>query len=295
MFFKKNESKRRLKKLLKQDLTTIVAVNPEEYMDERDKKTLAALKAIPFFDKLCAAFISAFNEPLYTIQDTSSKILISEKQIPRVYNMLLNITKKLGIEMPKLYLELDRQPDAYTYGNEFASITVTSGLLECMEDEQLYAVLAHECGHIACKHVLYRTMGRLILNGGVHLLDGNGVIGKLISTPLKLAFFRWMRCSEFSADRAAAICCENAQPVVETMMRLAGGTSHVAEEIDVELFMGQAESYQEMVDESKWNKMLEFFILHQQSHPLLSVRAKASAEWAQSKKFQALVSAMKGE
>lgn len=151
----------------------------------------------------------------------SSKIRISEKQIPRIYFMVVNISKKLGIEMPQLYLELNRQPNAYTYGNESATITVTSGLLECLEDDELYAVLAHECGHIACKHILYHTMGEVILNGGLvgfNLFDNNGFLSTAITLPLKLAFYRWIRCSELSADRAAIICCKQSKPVVETMM-----------------------------------------------------------------------------
>lgn len=206
--------------------------------------------------------------------------------------MVVNISKKLGIEMPNLFLELNRDPNAYTYGDKVTTITITSGLLECLDDDELYVVLAHECGHIACKHVLYHTMGQILLNGGsfgLKLLDEGGLISSALIMPLKLAFYRWMRCSEFSADRAATICCKESKPVVETMMRLAGGTTHIDCEIDQQQFLSQATDYKDLLDDKKWNKALEFLVLHNSTHPLLSVRAYESAQWSQSKEFEEIL------
>lgn len=296
MFNKRNKAKKWIKKHLKKDCRNLVPVNSEEYLHEADQKALAGLKKIPLFDKICSAFITAFNEPFRNIEDMSSKICISDKQLPRVYKMVENICAKLGIDMPKLYLELDRNPNAYTYGNATATITVTSGLLECMEDDELYAVLAHECGHIACKHLLYHTMGTVILDGGmfgISLLD-NGLIGKAITAPLKWAFYHWMRCSELSADRAATVCCETGAPVVETMMRLAGGTTHIDEEIDKELFIQQASNYKDLVDEKFLNKAMEFFMFHNRSYPRLAIRAFEIQQWTETEKFQNIIKTMNG-
>jgi Zn-dependent protease with chaperone function len=74
--------------------------------------------------------------------------------------------QKIGIEMPELYLELNRDPNAYTYGTEKFTLVINSGLIECLQDDEIYAVLAHECGHIACKHGLYHTIGGMVLQGG---------------------------------------------------------------------------------------------------------------------------------
>ena len=286
--FEKSKAKRWTKKMLRQDTSKLTPVDRSVFTHKSDEIALAALQKIPFFDKICSKFIAWFNEPLFRITDMSTKIRITEKQLPKVYNMVKNICGKLNIEMPSLFLKLDRIPNAYTYGNESATITITTGLLECMEDDELYAVLAHECGHIVCHHVLYHTMGLLLLNTGLvgaSLLDNTGWITQAISIPLKLAFYHWMRCSEFSADRAAVLCCENADPVVETMMRLAGGTTHIDSEINKELFIQQANEYNEMIDESKINKAMEFFLINDSSHPLLSVRASEAVKWAESPEF----------
>ncbi len=273
----------------------MIPANPQDYMHDSDRRALNDLKKIPIFDKICSKFIQLFDEKVFGITDMANKIRLSEEQVPHIYNMLPGICEKLGIEkIPPLYLELNRDPNAYTYGDKNPAITVTSGLLECLTDEEIYAVLAHECGHIACQHVLYHTMGQVILNGGLELLGSGSLITAAVATSLKLGFYYWMRCSEFSADRAALICCGKSEPVVQTMMRLAGGTSHIGEEIDRELFIAQANDYQDLRNSSKLNKLIEFIVLSNQTHPLLSVRASEARNWLDSEQYCITVDHMNG-
>ncbi len=273
----------------------MIPANPQDYMHDSDRRALNDLKRIPIFDKICSKFIQLFDEKVFGITDMANKIRLSEEQVPRIYNMLPGICEKLGIEkIPPLYLELNRDPNAYTYGDKNPSITVTSGLLECLTDEEIYAVLAHECGHIACQHVLYHTMGQVILNGGLELLGSGSLITAAVATSLKLGFYYWMRCSEFSADRAAVICCGKSEPVVQTMMRLAGGTSHIGDEINRELFIAQADDYQDLRNSSKLNKFIEFIILSNQTHPLQSVRASEARNWLDSEQYCITVDHMNG-
>ena len=132
------------------------SVNPRDFIHENDSKALNALKSIPGFDQFVKAFMKVYNEPSMKILNMSSKVRLSEEQCPRIYNLLVPICEKFSIPVPELYLELDRSPNAYTSGDTTIFITVTTGLLELMSDEEIQAVLAHECGHIVCHHVLYQ-------------------------------------------------------------------------------------------------------------------------------------------
>ncbi len=292
MTIKAYKAKKWTRKICKKNNKTVEPVNCEEFLHPTDKAALAALKKIPFFDKLCAKFVEIFNEHKSNIINMSSHIHITEEQIPRIYHMVESICKKLGIDMPDLYLRLDRTPNAEVGGNKNVYMIINSGILECFEDDKIYAILAHECGHIACKHVLYHTMGRIILSGGERGLVALNIpiVGDLISTSLELAFFHWMRCSELSADRAAVVCCETASPVVESMMRLAGGTTHIDSEIRKDLFVAQSAEYKELTEESKVSKALEYVLTCGSTHPLLSVRAYQAQEWAQSEEYRKVIS-----
>lgn len=262
--------------------------NPRDFIHENDRKALDALKAIPGFDQLTKAFMKVFSERTMKILNMSSKVRLSPEQCPRIYNLLVPICEKFDIPVPELYLELDRTPNAYTSGDTTIYITVTSGLLELFTDEEIQTVLAHECGHIVCHHVLYHTMGRLVLNGAAAFLG----LGQLVTTALSVAFSYWMRCSEFSCDRAAAVFCGGPEPVVDVMLRLAGGTSDVAKEINAEIFMAQAKDYEEYVEDSNWNKILEALTLMNATHPFLAVRAASITQWCKEDHFDRIMAAM---
>lgn len=256
-------------------------LNPELFIHPTDKAAMKALKAIPGFSQLVKAYMSVWNERQFRIMNMSSKLRISEKQMKSYYELLPPICEKLGIEVPELYLELNVECNAYTYGDRHPAIVLTSGLFETLPDSLIATVLAHECGHIACHHTMYTTMGRLILNG----LESIPGTASLVGMPLRIAFAYWMRCSEFSADRAAAICDGSADKMVETCMRFAGYDKDIPEEGSLDAFMEQAEEYRDMVNDSKWNKTLEFLLYNQMDHPLNAVRAYECREWGRSEQL----------
>ena len=244
-------------------------INTNVFMHDSDKVALQTLKAIPGFTQLLKAFMKVWNERQFRIINMSSRLRLSENQMAKYYNMLPPICEKLGIEVPELYLELDVNPNAYTSGDTKPFIVITSGLLETLPDELIPTVLAHECGHIACHHVLYTTMGRMILSGVFNLAG----FSPLVTTPLQMAFAYWMRCSEFSADRAAVIYDGSADKMKEVCMRLAGFDKDIMADASMDAFMEQALEYKEMVTNSKWDKTLEFVMFNMIDHPLMSVRA----------------------
>ena len=257
-------------------------LDPNYFIHENDRKALDALKGIPGFNQLIKAFMKVFNERSMHILNMSGKVRLSEKQCPRIYNLLPPICERLCIPVPELYLEMDRSPNAYTSGDTNIFITVTTGLLETMNDDEIQTVLAHECGHILCHHVLYHTVGTVILNGAAALLG----LGGLATVALQVAFSYWMRCSEFSADRVAALFCEGPERVVSVMTRLAGGFRDISIEINEEEFMKQAAEYADYVSDSKWNKVLECLALMNATHPFLAVRAASITEWCKSDVFK---------
>lgn len=259
--------------------------DPDIFLHESDRAALQSLRAIPGFTPALRAFMNIWNERQYRIFNMSSRIKLGPNQMAKYYNMLPPICEKLGIEVPDLYLELDVNPNAYTSGDTKPFITITSGLLETIPEDLLPTVLAHECGHIACHHVLYHTMGQMLINGTL-LFTGKWGLGALVSLPLQVAFYHWMRCSELSADRAAMVYTGSAESIIDMCMRFAGYDKDINAEGNVELFMEQAVEYKEMINSSKWDKTLEFYLLSRASHPFMAVRAYESSEWAKTEEFK---------
>lgn len=100
-------------------------------------------------------------EQLQTGLNMASKVRLSPTQLPRLYNILPPICERLEIKEPEFYLEMNPSPNAYAFGDTQTAITITSALVDMMSEDELIGVVAHECGHIACRHMLFHTLAQI--------------------------------------------------------------------------------------------------------------------------------------
>lgn len=89
-----------------------------------------------------------FNDSI--IHMTTGARPVSRQEQPELYNLLENLCISRGLPTPKLYIVDSEVMNAYASGIDQRSyaITVTRGLLESLDREELEAVLAHELTHI---------------------------------------------------------------------------------------------------------------------------------------------------
>lgn len=75
---------------------------------------------------------------------------IQKADNPRLWRIVENLSITDGLPMPVVYIIDDRAPNAFATGRDpqHASVAVTSGLLDIMDDNELEGVLAHELGHV---------------------------------------------------------------------------------------------------------------------------------------------------
>ncbi len=256
-----------------------------DFIHPEDQKARQQLEAIPGFQGLAKAIMKVYDERLQHGLNMASKIRLGPEQLPEMYGYLPPICQKLGIAEPELYLEMSPAPNAYTYGDTRIFVTVTSGLIEYLDENEIQAVIAHECGHILCRHTLYHTMARYLIQHGLSAL---GVAG-IAFQPAVLALLYWYRRSEFSADRAAAVVTGGPEAMVETMIRLAGGPKSLTDKVNVDLFARQAEDYQDILDKSWWDKILQGLAVMQMDHPLPAVRVRELRRWCEQYPFKNLL------
>ncbi|MBN2878415.1 MAG: M48 family metallopeptidase [Clostridia bacterium] len=252
-----------------------MTVSANDYIHPQDKAALDNFKSIPFFTTLLKSFMSFFSEQMLHGVSMAQKIRLSDKQLPEIYNLLPPIVSALNIKEPEFYLEMSPIPNAYTQGSTTTFLTVTSGLLEYLDENELRTVLAHECGHIACNHVLYHTMAMYIFNYGVVNM---GILSNA-ALPLQIALYAWMRKSELSADRAAAVAMGGPNQVVETMIKLAGGPESITKNINIEEYIKQADAYDKIKTGSSQDKFLQFLAKTSEDHPFYAERTREILEW----------------
>src|ERR1044072_5250705 len=89
-----------------------------------------------------------FNQSLIDAVTGSEQVTRQEE--PRLYNILENLCISRGITMPKLKVMEDSSLNAFASGmNEKQyAVTVTTGLINSLDDAEIESVLGHELTHI---------------------------------------------------------------------------------------------------------------------------------------------------
>src|SRR5438128_11493779 len=85
-----------------------------------------------------------------TVLAVSGAREVTRDQAPVLYDVVQTLTIGTGLPMPKIYIIDDPSPNAFATGlsPKSAAITVTTGLLQMMNREELEGVLGHEMSHI---------------------------------------------------------------------------------------------------------------------------------------------------
>ncbi len=75
---------------------------------------------------------------------------VTREQLPRLYQVMERLAAKTNIPVPKLYVVPEAAPNAFATGRSpsHASVAVTQGLLQIMNDDELEGVIAHELSHV---------------------------------------------------------------------------------------------------------------------------------------------------
>lgn len=166
----------------------------------------------------------------------------------RVFPMVQNLTEKMGLPMPRLWIIPDSSPNAFATGRNPAhsSVAMTQGLLGMMNDSELAGVLAHELGHVKHRDILISSVAATIAAALTHLTyvamffggsrsdddeDRSPYTGLLmmILAPLAAGLIQMAisRQREYAADAAAARYTGSPDGLIQALRKLERGIARV--------------------------------------------------------------------
>ncbi len=119
--------------------------------------------------KIALGFAIVFNAFTYFYSDkialwSSGAHPVSREQLPRLYEVMERLAAKANLPLPKLYVIPEAAPNAFATGRSprHASVAVTQGLMELMNDEELEGVIAHELSHVRNYDILISSIAATI-------------------------------------------------------------------------------------------------------------------------------------
>jgi Zn-dependent protease with chaperone function len=253
-----------------------------------DRAALEALRRTPGLDRLLKWLSDVGAERFVRIMFTADSLRISPRQCSRLYNDLREACAILDAPEPDFYLMQYPYPNAFAFGMQRYTIVITSGLVDMMTDSERLSVIAHELGHIKAEHMLYRTMAILLAELMHEAVGGMALPGAILTGALAYALFAWFRRSEFTCDRAGLLAVQDPEVCVSSLLKLAGGTQRLVDDLNTDEFLRQADLYEDM-DEDFLSLYYKFVMVRWQTHPFLAVRAREVKEWSESEQYARLL------
>jgi len=255
----------------------LTGLDHTQYEHPFDKKALGALESTPGLG-LVGNFITKHTiERIYTVQHTGSNLKVTKDSYPRIYEYLEYACQILDIKkIPDLYLQWGYNINACTVGSENPIVILDSGLIDLCDDDEIMFVIGHELGHIKSNHMLYHMMAQ-VLNMCIDSIP----FGSIAAAPLQFALYYWNRMSEFTADRAGLLCCQNPTAAIKSFIKMAGMPLSRYQNINIESFIAQAQDFK-MLDYNGINKTIKLISIADESHPWTVMRAAQLIEWLKS-------------
>jgi heat shock protein HtpX len=182
----------------------------------------------------------------------AKSVTISEE--PRAYRMLENLSISRGMTTPRLMVMDTSAMNAFASGirDDNYQVTLTRGLMEALDDEELEAVIAHELSHIRHKDVrmliiavifvgIFAFVGESLFRGMFHVnlgrtnrhqRSGGGSAGVLILVAFAIVAltyviallirFTMSRQREYMADAGAVELTKNPDAMIRALQKISG-------------------------------------------------------------------------
>lgn len=264
----------------------LAELHPLEYEHPFDAKALDTLENTPGLGLLIRQYNKHMVERQLNVLYTGSNIRVTSKNYPEIYKLFDRACDIVNLPArPDFYLEWDYAVNGFTTGVDHPIVVLTSGAIDLLTEDELMFLIGHEFGHIKSRHTLYHAIGETfpVLADVV----GQATFGasKLISTPVRLALLRWSRMSEFTADRAGMLCCQNLEVAAGVMMKLAGMPVNYYPGMKLDSFLDQAREFEEL-DYDKLNKLTKYFLVMSSTHPWTVMRAAELLKWIEGGEYQ---------
>ncbi|MDE3160257.1 MAG: zinc metalloprotease HtpX [Acidobacteriota bacterium] len=174
---------------------------------------------------------------------------VTETDNPEVYRrvepIVRNLTQRMGLPMPRLWLIPDDSPNAFATGRNpsHASVAFTAGILRLMNDSEIEGVVAHELGHVLHRDILISSVAAMIagmitflasmarwgmiFGGGSRRDDDDrggalGMVFMAILAPIAALLIQMAisRSREYDADAASAKYIGSPYPLINGLEKL---------------------------------------------------------------------------
>src|SRR5215472_9620170 len=192
------------------------------------------------------AFAYFFSDKIALLSSGAKPV--TREQLPRLYAVMERLAAKANLPVPKLYLVPEAAPNAFATGRNprHASVAVTQGLLELMNDDELEGVIAHELSHVRNYDILISSIAATIAGAITYMArmgywanlfgcGGGGLTGilMLFLAPVAAAMLQLgiSRQREYAADETGARMVGQPYGLISALQKLGAYNQRIPSSI----------------------------------------------------------------
>ena len=199
---------------------------------------------------LALGFALIFNFSMYWFSDkiaiaTTRSKPVTEAEAPDLYRIVRELADLNGMPMPKIFVSDMMQPNAFATGRspEHASVAVTKGILQILDERELRGVLAHELSHVANRDILISSVAAaigmsitflarfaLFFGGGDDNRGGGlALLAAWLLAPIAAAVIQMAvsRSREYQADESGAFLSRDPDALASALLKLEEASRRV--------------------------------------------------------------------
>jgi heat shock protein HtpX len=240
-----------------------------------------------------------FNFSMYWFSDkiaiaTTRSKPVTEEEAPDLYRIVRELAETNQMPMPRIHVSEMQQPNAFATGRnpEHAAVSVTSGILQILDERELRAVLAHELSHVANRDILVGSIAAAIgmsitflarfamfFGGGDDRDNPAGILGVLfawILAPIAAALIQMAvsRSREYQADESGAILSRDPDALASALRKLEA----TAKQVPVPASVSPAEAHLFIVNPFRGRQAARSMASLFSTHPPTEARIARLAE-----------------
>lgn len=172
---------------------------------------------------------------------SAGAVEVTEEQMAPYFQVVRDLSQRMDIPMPRLYVSPEMQPNAFATGRNpnNAAVCVTQGILQVLDWDELRGVLAHELGHVKNRDILISSIAAAVATAiafaanmamwGAMFAGGNGrdrnpfamLIGVILA-PIAASVIQMAlsRNREYEADRTGAELIRDGEPLAQALIKI---------------------------------------------------------------------------
>lgn len=221
-------------------------IKKEKYIHQLEINTFNDMINSSFFSDEIMEFYKNFEEKMRKPDLLGKTVKVSLYQFKNIYDMAREISNKLNIDVPDIYIYEDFYYGVESKGADKPWIEISAKTIEDFTEEEFKFLLSRELCAISLKHTYYKTMIDETLKAmeGANFITG---IDTFIKTT-KSNVYKWYRVINYTCDNFGYLVCKDIEVCKNAIIKTILNSSFLAKSINIKEYIKQAEEISELND-----------------------------------------------